>query len=45
MGNESQDSAAEDLELLISTAAKAPEDPIDSKVFTPMNKEQFDFMR
>jgi hypothetical protein len=52
MGNETQDSAAEDLELLmeegfgqnleneIMDAGK-----IDAKIYTPMNKEEFDFLR
>jgi hypothetical protein len=53
MGNETQDSAAEDLEMLMEDAAggNTLENEImndgktDAKIFTPMNKEEFDFLK
>jgi hypothetical protein len=51
MGNETQDSAAEDLELLMEEGMNGEgemmNDPgkIDAKIYTPMNKEEFDFLR
>ena len=51
-GNETQDSAAEDLELLMDEANanvdgedQQDENKIDSKIYTPMNKEEFDFLK
>ena len=53
MGNETQDSAAEDLEMLMEDAAggNTLENEImndgksDAKIYTPMNKEEFDFLK
>jgi hypothetical protein len=50
MGNETQDSAAEDLEMLMEEGMGAGEEgldggKIDAKIYTPMNKEEFDFLR
>lgn len=51
LGNETQDSAAEDLELLMEDGAVdeldriQEEGKIDAKIYTPMNKEEFDFLR
>lgn len=51
-GNETQDSAAEDLDILLDqegfqdpNLAGASEGKIDSKLYTPMNKTEFDFLR
>ena len=53
MGNETQDSAAEDLDMLLEDAGgntlenEIANDPAktDAKIYTPMNKEEFDFLR
>lgn len=50
MGNETQDSAAEDLELLMEEGMGGDGEmndigKIDAKIYTPMNKEEFDFLR
>jgi hypothetical protein len=54
MGNETQDSAAEDLEMLLQeeAAGNTLENEImnenakaDAKIYTPMNKDEFDFLR
>jgi hypothetical protein len=53
MGNETQDSAAEDLEFLLGEDIGGEEGSrsmiehgkIDAKIYTPMNKEEFDFLR
>lgn len=53
MGNETQDSAAEDLELLmeegmgqnLENEVMNDGSKIDAKIYTPMNKEEFDFLR
>jgi hypothetical protein len=51
MGNETQDSAAEDLELLMEEGMAGDGEmmndagKIDAKIYTPMNKEEFDFLR
>jgi hypothetical protein len=53
MGNETQDSAAEDLEMLMEDAAggNTLENEImndgktDANIYTPMNKDEFDFLR
>jgi len=51
MGNETQDSAAEDLEILMEEGMDGDGEmindggKIDAKIYTPMNKEEFDFLR
>lgn len=51
MGNETQDSAAEDLELLMEDGGVddldklAEEQRLDAKIYTSMNKEEFDFLK